>query len=186
MDLRPIGLLAIFGGWAAVYWMLRRWPGERRLSISQRGAVTPQAQLEYGIIMSGCAGLFGWFMIGWFAPVFALSPTFTTLMVLATMLHLIFAWVPDSSGWRLVAHRGLAYAWAAIIPVMQAIILVQVAQGVLTTLIAAVGLAYMLFGWFLFAFWVSARRHYLIYQVAYIAAFHATVLSISFLQSPVI
>jgi hypothetical protein len=149
-----VGPLCIFAIWIIGYSMVRVWPGEQSMSLSQHAAAHKKSYVLFATSLSLTGIIFYVFCIKWLIPTF----------------------VPDKPGIMSQIHNLVAYGEAILLPIM---LLILFRSTYLTTfarataiLAAGLELSYVI----MFIGVKSLREHYLLYQSSYSVIFHIAIL----------
>jgi MFS family permease len=183
MAYRYFGLLAtavlVIAYGAALYLL----PRNRAWSLSQHIAERKRTYLLTAVAFTVYAGLMYVFFSQWLMAALQLPTAFMILVVLSTLGALITGWVPDTTQplkryvHRLAAYGGLAF-------MVYCITLFIVIFGKLNRLLwlwALLVVVFMTYCALLYVFDKSVRKHYLIYQSAYVLSFYSLLAGITFL-----
>lgn len=181
MDFREFGLLGIIILWTAIIYMLRRWRGDRTMSVSMHAASARPAYFLSGTIQTVTGVLLYLFMTQWFVPYFQLPAQVTLVYALGATLQILAAWVPDSKGFNRTFHRFCAFGMATLMPVVVFQILAFAGLILPTVILGGLVFVYMVASALLFIFIKPVRKHFLYYQLAYVAGFHLFILSAAYL-----
>jgi hypothetical protein len=99
--------------WTAIWYVLRKWPGDKTMSVSKHVAVYKEAYLLFAIVRTLFFPLFLLFMFGWFIPAFNLPAAASIFIACGIAGDLVSAWIPEADGWKGKVHRLSAYGVAS-------------------------------------------------------------------------
>ncbi len=179
--MKNLGLLSIAVSWAGLIFLIRRWKGAKHMTFSQHAAQYKSSALYYAVLWSICLPLMAIYLFGWFTPTFHMGTGFRVLCGLAIFAMAVAAYVPETTGKRVVIHRWSAFGMALLfLPIT-----VSIAVGgfSLPTQVVA-GLASLFMTWEIIILLRKKRAHpsMLPLQAAYIAALHLALVSATYLR----
>jgi len=168
--------------WAGTWVLLKSHIADRAKTISQHAAKSRRFHIVYGLFEIAIASMFALFMFDWFIPYFGFGFWFEILIAAGIVGIVAAAIIPARSGWRGVMHSAAAYGMAITLLATTALIALSPAVNAVAKLVAAAAITYMLVGWILLICYSKwSRRHMLLFQSVYFAAFHLTILAASYL-----
>ncbi len=174
----PLSVVAI---WAAMLFIIKKWPGHRGMTVSSHAAAYKEAYLLLAVVCSISYPFFALFMFGWFIPALRLPLVFSWLTGLILILDCIIAWVPQHPGWKGVVHKLGAYAMAStFLPFAIMLALAPAVSSTARAVIWACTLLMALF-WVIFIVSKKSKEYYLYFQLTYFFLFDLTFLSAAFL-----
>jgi hypothetical protein len=182
MYLPALGVISILLTWLAISFILLTISRDLTRSVSHHAARERVNYFIFCILMTIGLALMWVFMYYWFIPTFTLPLLFGVITGIAIILELITTWVPLTEGWKYKVHESCSYAVAALIPFLTLFMVFSPKISTLSLYFCLAMLGVMAFLTYLFVFVKSARRHYLVYQNVYVAAFHISILSMLFFR----
>ncbi|MBW4061511.1 hypothetical protein HJC99_03015 [Candidatus Saccharibacteria bacterium] len=160
-------LMCVLVIWAAGFFLIRRWPGDRSMSISLHAVAHRSAFWYFASVTTVIGVAFTAFLTQWFIPTFHLPWWFTAVYLLSFAAQLITAWVPDRPGWRRPVHRLAAYGMALLWLVLTIMLAASAELSVFARWFSALG-AMVMVGSLVVAMHPRQRPNYLIYQTTYV------------------
>ena len=181
MDAKLFGIASVLLTWLAIGFILYATERDMKRSVSHHAAVKARNHLVFGSTMTASLVSMFLFMYWWFIPHFHLPAAFSTIVGVALLLELATTWVPLTTGWKYTFHQTASYGAAALIPFLLFITLYSPYISRFAVYVCIASLATMVYLLYLFIFVKSARLRYLVYQTAYIAVFHISILATTYL-----
>jgi len=174
----PLSAVAI---WAAMLFIIKKWPGHRGMTVSAHAAAYKEAYLLLAIVCPISYPFFALFMFGWFIPVLQLPLAFSWLAGLILILDFIIAWVPQHPGWKGIVHKLGAYAMAStFLPFAIMLARAPAVSGTARAVIWTCILLMALF-WVIFVASKRSKGYFLYFQLTYFLLFDITFLAAAFL-----
>src|SRR4051812_33711756 len=96
--MKYLGLVLIVLSWAAGAYLLIKYRGTRKMSISQHAASHKHAALLFAVVLSGSGALFYYWLLRWFVPKLGLGGWFVALLTLAFVGQFVAGLVADTTG----------------------------------------------------------------------------------------
>jgi hypothetical protein len=177
MYLQTSGVISVLLTWFAIGFILLATSRDLTRSVSHHAALEKRNYFIFCFLMTLSLVLMSLFMYGWFIPTFALPVIFGVIVGVAILLELITTWIPLTEGWKYTVHESCSYAVAALIPFLTLFMVFSPKISTISLYVCLAMLGVMSYLTYLFVFVKSARRHYLVYQNVYVAAFHISILS---------
>jgi hypothetical protein len=176
-----LGLLSITIIWLGLIFVLYRWRGNKSMSFSLHAAQTKSGQLFYFFLFLTTLPLFYLFIVLWFVPTLQLGLLFVALTTVGIIGQFIAVIIPSLPGWKENVHNIAAYIMGlTFIPLAAMIGLAD--TGSVTKSVALVAVLYMLITPILYLLVKKTHNYYLYFQAVYIAAFHAVVLTATYIS----
>jgi hypothetical protein len=174
------GLLTVILICLAGLYLVQHWPGTHDMSLSLHAAAKRESYWYFGVSLTVLGAMLSIFVFIWLIPTFSLGAGFSITYVLTFLTQLISAWVPDTAGLQRRIHRSAAYFMA----IMFFLITVQLAASPLVSLSArifcAFMAAYMAISFVAVIKLPALRKHYLIYQSAFVGCLGLSILAVTF------
>ena len=167
--------------WAAVFFVLKKWPGDRTMTISKHVAAYREAYLFFAIVRTLSFPMFFLFLFRWFLPELEMPTVAYVLMALAISGDLISAWIPETTGWKGRVHKWSAYGMAATVLPFTIIIALSPHISTFAHAFSYVAILFMVLFWVLFVTHKKSKEYYLYFQLAYFVLFDIAFLSAAFL-----
>lgn len=167
-------LIAVY--WAGLIYIIMRWRVGNALTISQHAAQTKQSQRFFLALNVVCIPISWWLLVTLFAPAVRYPFIARGLYTVMALSLVASTFVPETTGWRVKAHRSLAFLMAyCFIPIELLVVLSDLSIWVRIT--AMIALLYFIWGVYL-AFKIGRHQHdhILLFQTSNIAALHIVVL----------
>lgn len=178
---KSLGAISIGLTWAGLIFLLYKWKGNRSLSFSLHAAQTRAGQIYYFFLFVITLPLFYLFVIRWYVPALHLPTLFTVIATIGILGQVIAVLVPAVGGRKEQIHNFGAYLMAfTLIPSSWLVFRAHIPVGLKILTLAAI--TYMVVATFLFLFVARARAFYLYFQAAYVLAFHAVILTTTYLS----
>jgi len=171
------GILTVTFTWVGLLFLVKRWPGDSSMTFSQHAAQTSSAQLYYAVMWSLALPPFVSFIIYGVYDRLSLPSIFIPLVIAASTLMLVAAYVPEIGGWKTTIHRLAAFSMATLfLPIVVLIAL----SGELSAVgrVVTVPIA-MYMAWQIVFLTVVKRQHpkMLYLQGSYIALFQVAIVA---------
>ncbi|HEX7963620.1 MAG TPA: hypothetical protein VF466_03435 [Candidatus Saccharimonadales bacterium] len=181
--LKFLGLLSVAVAVAAGAVLLRTWPKGKGFSISEHAGAQRRSYYLFLTVLIGDGFLFFLFMWRWFVPALRLPLGYMLLVLVGYLLQVATAVIPHRGDHgRLARLHGLvAFSMAGIMAVLTGLLALTSHVSAFGRMVAAATFGFMTLFWYLFVFVKSTRRHFLVYQAAYIASFYVCILAVSYL-----
>ncbi len=161
---------------------LKVWGKDHAQSLSGHAAKQRPSYLLFLSGLTAAGVLFYLFGSQWLAPVLGLSASFALLLIVATILELVTALVPDSGGAKSTVHRLAAWSMAVSMGILGILVVSAPAISGLAQIICTVLVGYMAFAFCLFLFVPKTRAHFLIYQSSYVLCFFIVMLVAAYMR----
>jgi len=180
-DYKIFGPLCAGAIWAAMMVIIKKWPGNRSMTISAHAAAYKEAYLFFAIVRTVANPFFALFMFGWFIPTLQLPISASILVGLWLVGDLVTAWIPQVVGWKGTVHKVAAYAMASVflplgIIIALSPIITDTAQTVVTVCLSSMALY-----WLIYVVSERSKDYFLYFQLTYFLLFDATFLAAAFL-----
>lgn len=180
-DYKIFGPLCALAVWVAMIVIIKKWPGNRSMTISAHAAAYKEAYLLFAIVRTIANPFFALFMFGWFVPALQLPAIASVLIGLWLLGDLVTAWTPQAPGWKGTVHKVAAYAMASFflplaIIIAESPVITDAAKTIVTLCIIA-----MASFWAIFIVSKKSKDYYLYFQLTYFFLFDLTFLSAAFL-----
>lgn len=174
------GLFSITLVWAGLLFLLYRWPGNKSMTFSLHAAQTKGGQIYYFLLFLIMLPLFYLFILHWYVPALNLPNIFTYLVTVGVLGQLIAVIVPAVGGRKEQIHNFGANLMAfTFIPLSMFVAVADIP--IIVRIITVAGIIYMVGASFLFLYVRRLRSSYLYFQAAYIAFFHAIIISSTYI-----
>lgn len=170
-----LGPISVAQLWLCLWFMIRKWPGDKTMSYSAHAAANRKAIVYYFVIFSIHMFLFYLFVANWFAPTFHLPAIFTALLVVAILGQLGALIVPTTGGRKTKIHDITAYFMHMLLMPLSLFIVFSSSFSIIARIYATMAASYMVVAWFLFAF-KKHTNHHLMLQTLYGLSFHTAIL----------
>lgn len=178
---KHVGLVLIILTWMGLIFLIKKWPGNKSMTLSQHAAPNKNSRLFYLLLFLITLPPFYLFITNWLVPNLSLPVIYTYVAGLAIVSQIIAAVVPDNGGLKTKIHNLGAYGMATLLIPLTGLILISSA-GIVTKSLAAIATVYLVVVWLLHFFWLEKiQPHYLYFQSIYIAAFHAVILAATYI-----
>ncbi len=140
-----------------------------RISFSMHAAQSFRTYLMFAIGLTTAAACWGVWMAGWFMPQFHPGLVFTSVFFTALGLMLVAAWVRWERGTKGKVHDRAAYSMAYLMPILPAALVLNAQISIVAKYICSGVLLAQLTLLYLLIFVPILRRHFLRFQLVYIA-----------------
>ncbi len=118
-------LLLILLYWCGILFILIRWRVSNALTISQHAAQTKTGQRFFLLLNLLCIPLSWWLLLQLFVPLVRFPIFAAALYSLMAVALIGAACIPETDGWRVVAHRRLAFTMAYSFIPFEAVVVVS-------------------------------------------------------------
>lgn len=176
---RLAGLLAIILLCAAASYVLYRYPRQHHRSLSMHVGDQRETILLFAAATTPATILLYVSLTFWLAPTLHVNTIlFQALLIPAAACQILAAWIPHTTGWRVIAHTIFAYTMAFFMMLMVIYFCTLPALGIVAKFTALLAATYMIICLAVLQFLAAVRRKFLFYQLSFIGGFCATVLVI--------
>lgn len=176
---RILLVMAIIQSWLAAAWLFRSVTQQKQHSLSYHGGSQLKTYLVFAATLSLSAAAFAFATVAWIIPTFQPGPGFTVAATIGIVCMFLTAWIRDGTNPTLhFWHIIFAYSMALTMPIMLVLLLIRPTP-IAFQLLGAVSVCIMGFFWVLFLGFKSSRRHYLLYQAAYIIGFQLSFVALA-------
>jgi len=171
------GLIAIILLCAAASYVLYRYPRHHHRSLSMHIGDRRETILLFASITTPATILLYISLTFWLAPTFGVNNIlFQSLLAPAAVCQILAAWIPHTTGWRVVAHTIFAYSMAFFMMLMVIYFCTLPTLSTVARATAMLSAAYMVTCLGVLQFLAPVKRKFLFYQLSFIGGFCATVL----------
>jgi len=178
---KSLGILSIIIVWGGLLFLLSKWRGDKSMSFSLHAAQTKSSKIYYFSLFLITIPLFYLFIIKWYVPSFDLPNIFTYFVTAGVLGQLIAVIVPAIKGRKEQIHNFGAYSMAfSMVPISVFIAFADIPPPV--RILTIVGIIYMIGAILLFFYVKRTHSSYLYFQAAYIALFHAIIISSTYIR----
>ncbi|MCA9333475.1 hypothetical protein KC963_00325 [Candidatus Saccharibacteria bacterium] len=176
-----LGPISIAQLWLCLWFMLRRWPGNKSMSYSAHAAATRKGIIYYFVIFSLHMFLFYLFVANWFAPTFNLPTIFTAILLVAILGQFTALIVPTTGGKKTTLHDLASYLMYVMLVPLCLFITFSSNFSDFARFYATIAAIYMVISWFIFALNKHKDNFYL-FQTLYGLSFHTSILVAMYFQ----
>lgn len=153
-----------------------------RISFSMHAAQSFRTYLMFAIGLTTAAACWGVWMAGWFMPQFHPGLVFTSVFFTALGLMLVAAWVRWEKGIKGKIHDFAAYRMAYLMPILPAALVLNAHISTTARYVCVGVLIAQLTPLYLLVFVPALRRHFLHFQLVYIALTFVALLAANYAQ----
>lgn len=175
--MKDLGLVIVLLSWVAGGYILTKWRGTNKMSISQHAAQHKHASWLFALVLSAGGALFYYWTVKYFVPRLGLGWLFVALLTLAFVGQFVAGLIADTTGLRRRVHRLAAYGMAYLFLPLSFLMIVAPHVSAIGRVIGAVCFSYLVLGWLLIKLVPKTLDNYLILQALYILAFQIQILS---------
>ncbi|MEK7602783.1 MAG: hypothetical protein AAB459_00880 [Patescibacteria group bacterium] len=175
-----LGPISVVQLWLCLWFMIKKWPGNKTMSYSAHAAATKAGIIYYLASFSLHLVLFYIFALKWFAPTYGLPSIFLVILFIAELGQLGALLIPSTGGRMTLAHDITAYLMHILLMPLSLFIVFSNNFSMFARLVAVIATSYMVFVWLTFIKGKLNDRHLLL-QTIYGLSFHVAILVAAFL-----
>lgn len=173
---KSFGWISFVVIWAGLFYMIKKWPGDKSMSFSAHAAATKEGIIYYWFVFSLHLGLFYLFVSRWFVPTLQLPRAFTAITLIAVVAQFTALCIPTTGGLKTILHDLSSYIMFVLLVPLGILMVLSPHVAVFARIVALLATCYMVLSWYLFAFTKTAKKHFFIFQASYAMSFQFAVL----------
>jgi len=173
---KQFGWLSIVIIWTSLFYMIRRWPGNKTMTFSAHAAATKVGIIYYWIVFTAHLVFFYLFVSKWFVPSLQLPKMFTIVTFVAVLGEFVALCVPTTGGRKTQIHDVSSYIMFILLMPLSLLIFFSPQVSLIARITAFLAAIYMVIAWVLFAITKKAQNHSLLLQTSYAMSFQLAIL----------
>ncbi|HSW81162.1 MAG TPA: hypothetical protein VLG40_02080 [Candidatus Saccharimonas sp.] len=176
---RLTGFAAIILLCGAASYVLYRYPRQHHRSLSMHIGDQRETILLFAGVTTPATILLYVSLTFWLAPKLGVNNVlFQSLLIPAVVCQILAAWIPHTTGWRVVAHTFFAYSMAFFMMLLVIYFCTLSTLGPIARATALLTATYMIVCLGILQFLAPVKRKFLFYQLSFVGGFCATILVI--------
>ncbi len=176
-----LGLILVGITWLAGAFMLTKWRGENRPTISRHASSTKGAYWLFLALLVGGGSVFYVWLVDWFAPHLQLGTVFKSVLTLVILCQIVTAVVPDIGERRKLVHHLAASIMCVLYIPLATLILTSSRLSLLARIVVVVAAAYMVVALVWVVILNRNRDRFLLFQTLYVMIFQSAILTAAYL-----
>lgn len=177
---KVVGLISITMLWLGFVVVLKMWPGDKSMSISEHVARHRKAQILLAVNTIVSLALFFLFAVRWLMPKIGLSDLFLVALIVTLLSQIIAVLIPEVGDKQGRVHRQFAHLGAIMWFVLLTLIALSPSLPLYVTRIAYLFMLIMIMIGALFKIRTKTYEYQLMYQMAYYLTFDIALLFVTY------